>query len=162
MLGQSRIWDVKQLPKLAGLVLWMGLAGFSCRPAIRSDLPIVHLTLNHHEVLAEVANKVPTRDAGLMFRKSMGENNGMLFVFHETALRAFWMKNTYIPLSIAFMDDKGIILNVLEMPPLTEDSFFSKGGAKYALEMNAGWFEKNGLKPGDPVIGLDQAPSADE
>ena len=97
-----------------------------------------------------------------MFRKSMGENNGMLFVFHETALRAFWMKNTYIPLSIAFMDDKGIILNVLEMPPLTEDSFFSKGGAKYALEMNAGWFEKNGLKPGDPVIGLDQAPSADE
>ncbi len=162
MLGQSRIWDVKQLPKLAGLVLWMGLAGFSCRPAIRSDLPIVHLTLNHHEVLAEVANKIPTRDAGLMFRKSMGENNGMLFVFHETALRAFWMKNTYIPLSIAFMDDKGIILNVLEMPPLTEDSFFSKGGAKYALEMNAGWFEKNGLKPGDPVIGLDQAPSADE
>jgi len=97
-----------------------------------------------------------------MFRKSMGKNNGMLFVFHETALRAFWMKNTYIPLSIAFMDDKGIILNVLEMPPLTEDSFFSKGGAKYALEMNAGWFEKNGLKPGDPVIGLDQAPSADE
>jgi len=59
MLGQSRIWDVKQLPKLAGLVLWMGLAGFSCRPAIRSDLPIVHLTLNHHEVLAEVAKRSP-------------------------------------------------------------------------------------------------------
>ena len=138
------------------------LAGFSCHEGIRSDLPVVQLNLGNKEIQVEVANKISTRDAGLMFRKEMGADTGMLFVFPDSAPRAFWMKNTLIPLSIAFMDERGVILNILEMSPQTENSNFSNGNAKYALEMNADWFEKNGLKPGDLVAGLAKAPEANE
>ena len=93
-----------------------------------------------------------------MFRQHMDSDNGMLFVFDDTAERYFWMKNTVIPLSIAFMDEKGIILNILEMPPETEQTFPSAGPAKYALEMNTGWFSQNGLKVGDLVDGALAAP----
>jgi len=138
------------------------LAGFSCHAGLKSDLPVVPLKLGGKEIQVEVANKISTRDAGLMFRKEMGEDVGMLFVFPDADQRAFWMKNTLIPLSIAFMDEKGIILNILEMSPQTENTHFSAGKAKYALEMNAGWFTKNGFKPGDPITGVTQAPSAIE
>lgn len=86
--------------------------------------------------------------AGLMFRKDLGSDVGMLFVFSDSQQRAFWMKNTLIPLSIAYMNEKGAVENILEMPPQTEQSFMSAGPAKFALEMNAGWFSKHGVKPG--------------
>lgn len=138
------------------------LAGFSCHESLKSDLPVVLLKLGGKEVQVEVANKISTRETGLMFRKEMGLDTGMLFVFPDSAPRAFWMKNTVIPLSIAFMDEKGVILNILEMPPETEQSFFSSGKAKYALEMNSGWFRKNGLKAGEAVEGIGKAPAAQE
>ena len=138
--------------------LWGG--GLSCRGSLRSDLPVVTLHLGGKTVQAEVANREATRDAGLMFRNELGKDNGMLFVFPDSQKRYFWMKNTMIPLSIAFMDAKGNILNILEMPPQTEQTFASDGPARFALEMNAGWFRRNGLHAGDPVQGVLQAPPA--
>jgi uncharacterized protein len=132
--------------------------GFSCRQTLKSDLPVTSLKINGHEIFVEVANTETTREAGLMFREHMDWDNGMLFVFDDTAQRYFWMKNTVIPLSIAFMDEKGVILNILEMPPETEQNFPSNGPARFALEMNTGWFTKNGLKAGDLVEGALEAP----
>lgn len=136
------------------------LGGSSCHPKPKSDLPVVSLKIDGHEIWVEVANKDATRSSGLMFRQRMEWNSGMLFVFPDSAQRYFWMKNTMIPLSIAFMDEKGVILNVLEMPPQTEQTFPSNGPARFALEMNAGWFSKEGVKAGDVVEGVLTAPQA--
>lgn len=140
---------------LLGITL---LFGFSCRQTLKSHLPVTSLKLNGHEIFVEVANTEASREAGLMFREHMDSDNGMLFVFDDSEERYFWMKNTVIPLSIAFMDEKGIILNILEMPPETEQTFPSAGPAKYALEMNTGWFSQNHLKAGDLVEGALEAP----
>jgi len=129
---------------------------------VKSGLPTTRLTIDGNNIAAEVANTESTRMAGLMFRRDLGVDNGMLFVFPDAKLRAFWMKNTLIPLSIAFINDKGVIVNELEMPPQTEQTFMSDGPAQYALEMNAGWFTKRGIKPGDMVLGATTAPSAKE
>jgi len=124
-------------------------------------MPVVSLKVDGQEVWAEVANKEATRSSGLMFRQEMDWNNGMLFVFPDTAMRAFWMKNTLIPLSVAFMDEKGNIINTEEMIPQSEQSVWSKGPAKYVLEMNGGWFGKEGVKPGDKMEGVLTAPKAE-
>ena len=105
---------------------------------------------------AEVAATDAQREQGLMHRKSLPENNGMLFVFDRPARSCMWMKNTLIPLSVAFIDYDGTIVNIEEMAPLTTDSHCSAGWIRYALEMNAGWFRKNGLKPGSRISGLPQ------
>lgn len=142
------------------LCVVLSLFVFSCKSTPKSDLPVAQLTVDGSNVVAEVANTESTRMAGLMFRRDLGLNDGMLFVFPDAEQRAFWMKNTLIPLSIAFMNEKGVIENVLEMPPQTEQTFMSDGPAQYALEMNAGWFTKRGIKPGDMVLGATTAPSA--
>lgn len=138
------------------------LQGFSCQSKPKSDLPVVPLKVDGHAIWVEVADKEATRSSGLMFRQEMDWDNGMLFVFPDSAQRYFWMKNTVIPLSIAFMDDKGRILNVLEMPPQTEKTFPSQGPARFALEMNSGWFFKAGVKAGDVVEGVLSAPQAQD
>ncbi|HVM32210.1 MAG TPA: DUF192 domain-containing protein [bacterium] len=145
------------LALVAGL---FAASGVACHPKEKSGLPVVTLTIDGHPVEAEVANQESTRMTGLMFRREMDKDHGMIFVFADSQIRAFWMKNTFIPLSIAYMDDKGVILNILEMPPQTEDAFYSAGQAKYALEMNTGWYKKNGVKAGDRVEGLAAAPAA--
>ncbi len=142
------------------ILIGLGLAG--CKQEIKTDLPTVKLTLRQHTITVEVANKEATRMTGLMFRSSLPEDQGMLFVFPDDTVRAFWMKNTEIPLSIAYIDDQGKIENILEMPPYTEDSFYSQGPAKYALEMNKGWFSRYNLQAGDLVDGLKLAPPATE
>ncbi len=138
------------------------LQGFSCESKPKSDLPIIPLKVDGHNIWAEVANREATRSSGLMFRREMAWDDGMLFVFPDSDQRYFWMKNTLIPLSIAFMDNQGMILNILEMPPQTEQTFPSAGPARFALEMNAGWFTKEGVKPGDVVEGVLEAPKAQE
>lgn len=156
---------MRTITRITGISIFFSilvLINSSCRPGLKSDLPVVQLTIDGNKVLAEVANTEPTRMAGLMFRKDMGADNGMLFVFSDSEIRAFWMKNTLIPLSIAYMNEKGMIENVLEMPPQTEQSFMSAGSAQFALEMNAGWFTRHKIKPGDVVIGATTAPSAKE
>ena len=100
----------------------------------------------------EIADSDFLRNRGLMFRESMGEDEGMLFIFPEADQRGFWMKNTYIPLSIAFLDDRGAILNIADMTPHDLVTTYSEGQSRSALEMNQGWFERNGIVPGSRVL----------
>ena len=102
----------------------------------------------------EVADDDYLRRMGLMHRESLPPNTGMLFTWPDMAHRSFWMKNTYIPLSIAYMDNRGKILNIEDMHPFSLKSVASTGAAMCALEMPQGWFEENGVKTGDIVTGL--------
>ena len=110
-----------------------------------------------HPLKVEVAADEPQRMQGLMFRKSLGREEGMLFVFDEPAYHSMWMKNTLIPLSVAFIDRNGVILNILDMEPQTLDSHMAAGPAVYAIETNKGWFAAKKIKPGDKVTGLPKA-----
>jgi uncharacterized membrane protein (UPF0127 family) len=103
-------------------------------------------------ISVEVADSDFLRNRGLMFRESMSEDEGMLFIFPEADQRGFWMKNTHIPLSIAFLDDRGVILNIADMTPHDLRTTYSEGPARCALEMNQGWFERNGIVPGSHVL----------
>ena len=134
------------------------LALSAAAPAQR--LPEIALTVNGHKLTAEVAHTDPARAQGLMHRRMLPENRGMLFVFTTTAHHAMWMMNTYIPLSVAFIDERGVIINIEDMKPHTQDTHPAAKPAKYALEMNQGWFGKRGIKPGATVDGIERAPPA--
>jgi uncharacterized membrane protein (UPF0127 family) len=139
------------------------LAGYlvGVSPAIRAQqpqLPEIPLTIRGHALKAEVAATDATRMQGLMHRRMLPENYGMLFVFPQATTLSFWMQNTYLALSIAFLDDSGTIINIEDMKPLTTDTHHSARPARYALEMNQGWFKKRGIKPGDRIEGLIKAP----
>jgi uncharacterized membrane protein (UPF0127 family) len=123
-------------------------------PAYAQDMPVVQLNAGMHLIRAEVAAEFGTRMRGLMYRASMPQNAGMLFIFDETTQHCMWMKNTLIPLSVAFIDDKGTITNVEDMKPQTEDSHCASRPARYALEMNRGWFAARGIKPGSRIGGI--------
>ena len=126
------------------------------------SLPTIELKIGSSRVVAEVAATIPTRTLGLMNRFSLQPDHGMLFVFDSAQPQAFWMKNTYIPLSIAFIAADGRILNIDDMAPRTENTHPSLGAAMYALEMKKGWFAERGIGAGDRVQGLDMAPKARE
>jgi uncharacterized protein len=126
--------------------------------AIGQDLPVVELTAGMHRIEAEVVNTQEARMRGLMMRRSMPTHRGMLFVFEDYARHCMWMKNTLLPLSVAFIDEQGRIINVEEMRPQTEDNHCAARPARYALEMNAGWFKKRGLGSGAALAGIDRAP----
>ena len=111
-------------------------------------LPRIELRAGMHRILAEVASTDETRSRGLMFRDKLGPNEGMLFVFRDKAPHCFWMRNTLIPLSIAFIRDDGSIVNIAEMQPRTDDSHCAIEPVRYALEMDKGWFESKGIKVG--------------
>jgi len=102
-------------------------------------------------ITAEIADTPQKRQLGLMYRNELEENRGMLFIFPLPNYLSFWMKNTYIPLSIAFIDTNGIITEIEDMEPETTTSHVSQFLSQYALEMNQGWFEKNNIKVGDKV-----------
>ena len=118
------------------------------------ELPTIPLTINGHKITAEVAATPETRTTGLMHRFSLKPDHGMVFVFERPATMGFWMKNTFIPLSIAFIGADGRILNVDDMAPQDETPHPSKGAALYALEVRKGWFAERGIKAGDAVVGL--------
>jgi uncharacterized protein len=147
-----------RLLRLIAVVLFAG----SVAQSLASELPSVELKIKGHNVQAEVAATEASRTTGLMNRFSLKPDSGMLFVFDNLQPLAFWMKNTYVPLSIAFIDAEGRIVNIEDMAPQTETSHFSRGLAQYALEMKKGWFENYGIGPGDRVEGLDKAPKASE
>jgi uncharacterized membrane protein (UPF0127 family) len=126
----------------------------------RADLPEITLGIGAHRITAEVAATDGERSQGLMHRRMLPENRGMLFVFPHSALHAMWMMNTYIPLSVAFLDERGVIINIADMEPHTRDTHGAVRPAKYALETNQGWFRKRGIKPGARVEGLERAPPA--
>jgi uncharacterized membrane protein (UPF0127 family) len=112
------------------------------------------LRIGAHALKVEVAESDPQRMQGLMFREKMAPDEGMLFIFDEPAYHAMWMKNTLIPLSVAFVDANGVILNILDMEPQTLDSHMAAGPAVYAIETNKGWFDRKKIKAGDKVAGL--------
>ena len=114
----------------------------------------LQLNIGKHRLKVEVAENDAQRMKGLMFREKMAANDGMLFIFEEPAYQSMWMKNTLIPLSVAFVDRDGVILNIPDMQPQTLDSHMSAGPALYAIETNKGWFAERGIKPGDKVSGL--------
>ena len=127
-------------------------------PALADPLLTYPLKIKGHALRAELARTSEEKRTGLMFRRELGENSGMVFVSEREEPMAMWMRNTYVPLSVAFIDKDGRILNIEDMQPQTLDSHESKGPAKYALEMNLGWFARRGIKPGDRVQGLEKLP----
>ena len=126
-----------------------------------AEMPVIQIKIANHVLSTEVAHTQTSRTQGLMYRQSMGENRGMLFVFPETGYHSMWMVNTNIPLSVAFVDEKGVILNIADMVPHTRMAHGSAGAAKYAIETNLGWFWERGIKAGKHVSGLERAPAAE-
>lgn len=123
-------------------------------PAAAQQLPVVQLKAGMHLIRAEVAADFSTRGRGLMHRKSLAPNAGMLFIFDGPAIHCMWMKNTYIPLSVAFLDEKGAIINIADMQPHSEQSHCAARPALYALEMERGWFAQRGIKAGARLGGI--------
>lgn len=124
---------------------------------VNKDLPVVDLTINAAKLKAEVAADNNTRTIGLMNRFSLKPDQGMIFVFAQSEPLAFWMRNTFVPLSIAYIDSKGVIVNIVDMKPQDESTHPSAGPAMFALEMKQGWFKERGIVAGDKVNGLDKA-----
>lgn len=124
-----------------------------------AEMPVVELGAGMYRIEAELAATPPTRQTGLMNRPSMPSQHGMVFVFTEDARHCMWMKNTLMPLSVAFLDRQGRILNIEDMQPQTENNHCAAGPARYALEMNLGWFASKGIKAGDALRGFDKLPA---
>jgi uncharacterized membrane protein (UPF0127 family) len=136
-------------------------AGAQSQPAGVQLLPMMELNADIHRIETEMAFTQQTRMRGLMGRKAMAPMHGMLFVFESpTAKECMWMRNTLIPLSVAFLDERGKILNIEDMAPQTETNHCSAGPAKYALEMNLGWFRQRGIGAGMLIGGIERAPAA--
>ena len=131
---------------------------FLAAPAMAQQLPLAELRAGMHLIRAEVAADYSTRGRGLMFRKSLAANSGMLFIFDAAEIHCMWMKNTYIALSVAFVDAQGTIINIADMQPHSEQSHCAARPALYALEMAQGWFAERGVKPGMKLAGLDKLP----
>lgn len=143
---------MKTLAATAALALPVGAAA--------QGMPMMDLTVGMYRIEAEVAATQDDRMLGLMHRKAMPPQHGMLFVFNTSAQHCMWMRNTLIPLAVAFLDEQGRVINVEEMLPQTEDNHCAVKPAKYALEMNAGWFKTRGFGPGTAIAGIDKVPRA--
>ena len=111
----------------------------------------IPIYIKDREILVEVARTGEERAVGLMGRTSLGKEEGMFFIFEDEGVHGFWMKNTLLPLSIAFIDREGKIMWIADMQPLTLSTHNPPGPVLYAMEMNKGWFAKNGIKVGDIV-----------
>jgi uncharacterized membrane protein (UPF0127 family) len=130
--------------------LWLA----SLAPAALAQLPVVELNAGMYLIRAEVADDFASRSRGLMHRESLAPNAGMLFVFDKPGIHCMWMKNTLVPLSVAFLDEGGTIANIADMTPHSEQAHCAARPARYALEMNRGWFAARGIKPGMRLGGI--------
>ncbi len=139
---------------------WGALAGllFAAAASAQDSMPVLELTAGMHRIEAEVAANDQNRQVGLMNRLVMPPQRGMLFVFGRENMHCMWMRNTYLALSVAFMDADGVIINIEDMQPQTESNHCAKKPARYALEMNQGWFAQRGIKPGTRLGGIDKSP----
>ncbi len=126
--------------------------------AAQTSMPVMELTAGFHRIEAEVAATDQNRQIGLMNRRVMPPQRGMLFVFTHDNTHCMWMRNTFIPLSVAFMDGEGTIINIEDMQPQTENNHCARRPARYALEMNLGWFAQRGIKAGTKLTGIERAP----
>ena len=125
----------------------------AAQEAPQMNLPVAQLQAGMHNIRAQVAATPEQRATGLMHRREMAQHEGMLFVFEQPSVQCFWMKNTLLPLSIAFVADDGTVVNIHEMKPQTLDSHCSDKPVRYVLEMNQGWFAKRGVKTGFKLAG---------
>lgn len=142
------------------IALLAALCGFAWSGwAQQSQLPLVELFAGMHRIEAELAATPESRQVGMMQRTIMPPQRGMLFVFPETDKHCMWMRNTLLPLSVAFLDEKGRIINVEDMQPRTESNHCAAKPARYALEMNLGWFKTRGLGQGVAILGIEKTPS---
>jgi len=132
---------------LLALLVWFSAAAAWPQEQAQ-NLAATTLNVGMHNVRAQVAITPQQRQIGLMFRKDMPTHEGMLFVFDEPSPQCFWMRNTLIPLSIAFLADDGTVVNLADMQPQSDASHCSAKPVRFALEMNQGWFAKRGVKPG--------------
>ena len=136
---------------LALAIALLAACAFAQEPQV--NLPRVKLNAGMHVIDAQVAASTDQRMTGLMHRKEMPQHEGMLFVFEVPSQQCFWMKNTLLPLSVAFVADDGTIVNIDEMQPQTLESHCSTKPVRYVLEMNKGWFAKRGIKAGAKLEG---------
>jgi uncharacterized membrane protein (UPF0127 family) len=139
------------LPLIAAVLLAALPAAAQEQPQM--NLPRVQLAAGMHQIEAQLAQRGDERMTGLMWLKEMPANEGMLFVFEQATMQCFWMKNTFVPLSTAFVADDGTIVNIADMKPQTLDSHCSQKPVRYVLEMNQGWFARKGIKPGFKLAG---------
>ena len=137
-------------------MLLAGVPGWAQQP----QLPLFELLAGMHRIEAEVAATSESRQIGMMRRTTMPPQRGMLFVFPELAKHCMWMRNTLLPLSVAFLDEKGRIINIEDMQPRTEVNHCATQPARYALEMNLGWFRSRGLDAGFAITGIEKLPSS--
>ncbi|MDZ7918547.1 MAG: DUF192 domain-containing protein [Rhodoferax sp.] len=138
------------------IALCMAMAGTHAaiaQDSAQTNLPRIQLTAGMHVIDAQVAQTPDQRSIGLMFRKDMPQHEGMLFVFEQPSGLCFWMKNTLLPLTAAFVADDGTIVNLADMKPQTTDSHCAAKPVRYVLEMNQGWFTKRGFKAGSKLGG---------
>lgn len=136
------------------VVTTLALVTSTSNAQAQDRLATTELSAGIHTIRAEVAATEESRRTGLMFRESMKPSDGMLFVFDAPDRQCFWMRNTLIPLSIAFIRDDGTISNIADMAPQSTDTHCSRGAVRYGLEMNQGWFAERGIVAGDKINGL--------
>jgi uncharacterized membrane protein (UPF0127 family) len=145
----------RTLRALLALALALAACGNGTPPAIPgARLPVRWLSVGPHRITAEVAIAPDERNRGLMFRESMPPDHGMLFVFPAEKVLAFWMRNTTLPLSVAYADARGRIVRIADLVPLDEHPISSVVPARYALEMNRGWFAAHAVVVGDRITGI--------
>jgi uncharacterized membrane protein (UPF0127 family) len=140
-------------PNVAALLLCVGTLSLA-QDSVQLGLPRIELTAGMHRIDAQVAQSPQERQIGLMYRQEMPPQEGMLFVFEQPATQCFWMKNTLLPLTAAFVADDGRIVNLVDMQAQSTDSHCSTQPVRYVLEMNQGWFAKKGLKAGFKLSGV--------
>jgi len=126
----------------------------SANAQLNIGLRTIQMKVGIYSIQAEVADNPDLREVGLMNRTSLPTNSGMLFIFEQKAGNCFWMKNTKLPLSIAFIADDGKIVNIEEMQADTTNNHCPKAPIRYALEMNKGWFSERVIVPGNVIQGL--------
>ena len=144
--------NIKTRSPLLALALAAALSAAAAQ-GVPQDLPAITLNAGMHNIRAAVAQTPDQLTTGLMFRRQMAQHEGMLFVYDEPARHCFWMKNTILPLSIAFLTDDGTVTNIEDMQPQTLDSHCSTQPVRYAIEMHQGWFAKRGITAGSKISG---------
>lgn len=137
-------------------LLFVLLLAAGAAAAQQPPLPMVQLGAGMHLIRAEVADRDASRAMGLMHRTALAPNGGMLFVFDDDAVHCMWMKNTPLPLSVAFIDASGAIVNIADMQPHTEVAHCAARPARFALEMARGWFAERGIRAGTRLRGLEK------
>jgi uncharacterized membrane protein (UPF0127 family) len=151
-----RIFSIRPHVLLAG-VLGFGVLFFGTQVSAQNtpqmSLERTQLMAGMHRLDVQLALTPEQRQIGLMWRKDMPQHEGMLFVFEQPSTQCFWMRNTLIPLTAAFLEDDGTIVNLADMKPLSDDSHCSTKPVRFVLEMNQGWFAKRQIKPGFKLNG---------